>query len=41
MRQRQVHLLTLLTLAYAGGNIRKVDQLITLVRLELEKLTQA
>ncbi|MBF5007084.1 helix-turn-helix domain-containing protein [Diaphorobacter caeni] len=36
-----VHPLTLLTLAYAGINTRKADQLLTQVRQELEAVLQA
>ena len=35
-----VHPLTLLTLAYAGDNTRKVDQLLALVRRELAAVTK-
>lgn len=34
----EIHPLTLLTLAYAGGGQRKTDQLLEQVRVELEKL---
>lgn len=37
----EVHPLTLLTLAYAGTDTRKTDQLLAQVRQELEALLQA
>ncbi|MBS0502040.1 MAG: helix-turn-helix transcriptional regulator [Proteobacteria bacterium] len=37
----EVHPLTLLTLAYAGTNTRKTDQLLAQVRQELEAVLQA
>ena len=36
----EVHPLTLLTLAYAGTNTRKADQLLAQVRQELEAVTK-
>ncbi|HFH2979937.1 helix-turn-helix domain-containing protein [Pseudomonas aeruginosa] len=35
----EVHPLTLLTLAYAGDSTRKVEELLTLVREELQEIT--
>jgi transcriptional regulator with XRE-family HTH domain len=37
----EIHPLTLLTLAYAGTNTRKTDQLLAQVRQELEAVLQA
>ncbi len=37
----EVHPLTLLTLAYAGTNTRKADQLLAQVRQEMEAVLQA
>lgn len=37
----EIHPLTLLTLAYAGTNTRKTDQLLAQVRQELEAVVQA
>lgn len=37
----EVHPLTLLTLAYAGDSTQKVDQLLALVRHELQEITKA
>lgn len=36
----EVHPLTLLTLAYAGDDMRRVEQLLALVRQELEAVTR-
>ena len=36
----EVHPLTLLTLAYAGDDLRQADQLLTQVRQELETVTK-